>query len=125
MNAIQYYIIDGFIKDNKPLEHEPIPSEDGDADHHGETSDGRPRPLTGDGEMDGEFESEDEVTKVKESSIKDPPFDTTLVAKDDDYDSDHDGEESPSTAQSGSGSIGKEEELSLLKKDSKKHGKKK
>ncbi|KAL6714643.1 hypothetical protein ACLMJK_008068 [Lecanora helva] len=30
MNAIQYYIIDSFIKDQKPADHEPIPSEDGD-----------------------------------------------------------------------------------------------
>ena len=30
MNALQYYIIDGFIKDQKPPDHEPIPSEDGD-----------------------------------------------------------------------------------------------
>ncbi|KAL9129643.1 MAG: hypothetical protein Q9217_001961 [Psora testacea] len=28
MNAIQYYIIDGFIKDQKPSDHEPIPSTD-------------------------------------------------------------------------------------------------
>jgi len=30
MNAIQYYIIDGFIKDQQPGEHEPIPSDDGE-----------------------------------------------------------------------------------------------
>ena len=38
MNALQYYIIDSFIKDQKPSDHEPIPSEDGDSediDHHG------------------------------------------------------------------------------------------
>lgn len=28
MNAIQYYIIDSFIKDQKPLDHEPVPSDD-------------------------------------------------------------------------------------------------
>ncbi|KAK0515334.1 hypothetical protein JMJ35_002713 [Cladonia borealis] len=32
MNALQYYIIDSFIKDQKPSDHEPIPSEDGDSD---------------------------------------------------------------------------------------------
>ena len=30
MNALQYYIIDSFIKDQKPPDHEPIPSEDGE-----------------------------------------------------------------------------------------------
>ncbi len=30
MNALQYYIIDSFIKDQKPLDHEAIPSEDED-----------------------------------------------------------------------------------------------
>ena len=29
MNALQYYIIDSFIKGKKPGDHEPIPSEDG------------------------------------------------------------------------------------------------
>ena len=32
MNALQYYIIDSFIKDQKSSEHEPIPSEIGDSD---------------------------------------------------------------------------------------------
>ncbi len=32
MNALQYYIIDSFIKNQKPSDHEPIPSEDGDRD---------------------------------------------------------------------------------------------
>ncbi len=32
MNALQYYIIDSFIKDQKPQDHEPIPSEDGEED---------------------------------------------------------------------------------------------
>lgn len=30
MNALQYYIIDGFIKNQKPSDHEQIPSEDED-----------------------------------------------------------------------------------------------
>ena len=29
MNALQYYIIDSFIKSKKPSDHEPIPSDDG------------------------------------------------------------------------------------------------
>lgn len=32
MNALQYYIIDGFIKNQKPSDHEQIPSEDEDED---------------------------------------------------------------------------------------------
>lgn len=32
MNALQYYIIDSFIKNQKPADHEPIPSEDEDDD---------------------------------------------------------------------------------------------
>ena len=36
MNALQYYIIDGFIKNQQPSEHEPIPSEDGEAEEEEE-----------------------------------------------------------------------------------------
>ena len=49
MNALQYYIIDSFIKDQKPLDHEPIPDEDGeedDIDNDGRT---RRRSLGSDG----------------------------------------------------------------------------
>ena len=38
MNALQYYIIDGFIKDQKPADHDPIPSDDG----HDEDDDSSP-----------------------------------------------------------------------------------
>ena len=37
MNALQYYIIDGFIKDQKPADHEPIPSDDSDEDDEEDT----------------------------------------------------------------------------------------
>ena len=36
MNALQYYIIDSFIKNQKPTDHEPIPGEDGDDDENEE-----------------------------------------------------------------------------------------
>ncbi|KAI9673940.1 MAG: hypothetical protein M1817_002146 [Caeruleum heppii] len=40
MNALQYYIIDGFIKDQRPENgHEQIPSEDEDDDNDGENED--------------------------------------------------------------------------------------
>lgn len=32
MNALQYYIIDSFIKDQKPSDHEPVPTDDGQDD---------------------------------------------------------------------------------------------
>jgi hypothetical protein len=35
MNALQYYIIDGFIKNQKPDEHEAIPSDDSDDEGNG------------------------------------------------------------------------------------------
>ena len=62
MNALQYYIIDSFIKDQKPLDHEPIPDEDGeedDIDHDGRTrrhslgSDGGSGPETTETTKDG------------------------------------------------------------------------
>ena len=59
MNALQYYIIDGFIKDKKPAELEPLPGED---------------PASGPDELrlphsgnawDASFDSEDEVDGLK------------------------------------------------------------
>ena len=40
MNAIQYYIIDSFIKEQKPRDHQPLPSEDGrdSTDDHDDTA---------------------------------------------------------------------------------------
>ena len=41
MNALQYYIIDSFIKDQKPSDHEPVPSEDEDESDHDQGRRGR------------------------------------------------------------------------------------
>lgn len=44
MNAVQYYIIDSFIKNQKPTDHEPIPSEEGaDDEDDDEGGNGRAR----------------------------------------------------------------------------------
>ena len=54
MNALQYYIIDNFIKDQKPPDHEPIPSEDGEG---GDSDEEQHRRSLGsyDGEIDDEI----------------------------------------------------------------------
>ena len=65
MNALQYYIIDSFIKDKKPEDHEAIPSEDGSED----TEDGgerRRQRSSRESEDDGELDGVDEVQAVKD-----------------------------------------------------------
>ena len=47
MNALQYYIIDSFIKDQKPSGHEPVPSESGDSDDIDDNSRARRRGSVG------------------------------------------------------------------------------
>ena len=59
MNALQYYIIDSFIKNQKPNDHEPIPDEDEDDLDH----DGRRRGRSIDVVSDSESEDESEVAK--------------------------------------------------------------
>lgn len=66
MNALQYYIIDGFIKDQKPAEHEPIPSED--AEECDEEDDGRSwRRRSRGGEQ---YDSDDEDTTKHGETVK-------------------------------------------------------
>lgn len=43
MNAIQYYIIDSFIKDQEPFEHDAVPSEDADGDEDDDDDEVRDR----------------------------------------------------------------------------------
>ena len=67
MNALQYYIIDSFIKDQKPADHEPIPSDDGE-DEDGETdSRHRRRRSRGGAER---YDSEDEDTTKNGETVK-------------------------------------------------------
>lgn len=65
MNALQYYIIDGFIKDQKPTgHHELIPNDDADDDGAG-SDDGVRRRLSRsqDGAADADLDVGDEVDK--------------------------------------------------------------
>ena len=95
MNALQYYIIDSFIKGQKPSEHEPIPSEVGDSDDIDD--DGRAR-RRGSNSSDGRGDSP-EVTETSKdgSEIKvaspDPRKDSRKL---DEYDPAVDGEGSGS-----------------------------
>ena len=49
MNALQYYIIDSFIKNQKPSDHEPIPNEDRDEDDSEDDGRARRRSIGSDG----------------------------------------------------------------------------
>lgn len=68
MNALQYYIIDSFIKDQKRPEHEPIPSEDGQDDDMEESGD-EAEELE-DGEEEAALIKRDAVVKAKEKEAK-------------------------------------------------------
>jgi hypothetical protein len=99
MNALQYYIIDSFIKNQKPSDHEPVPSEDEDDTDHDETRRGRSFDGASDG--DGNSDSEDEAgaTKkaetVKTSSLKEDGTSPKEEPKKlDEYDPDLDGSRS-------------------------------
>jgi len=78
MNAIQYYIIDSFIKDQKPLDHEPVPSEDEDEGDVDEDGRARRRRSEG-GDLDGVDESEagyeasKNIPEVKTTEDEDRP----------------------------------------------------
>lgn len=95
MNALQYYIIDSFIKNQKPSDHEPIPSEDEDDTDHDETRRGR----SFDGASDGDSADEAGATKkaetVKTSGLKEEdPSSKEEPKKLDEYDPDLDGSRS-------------------------------
>ena len=64
MNAIQYYIIDSFIKNPKPTDHEQIPSEDGDDEDIDEHGNFRPRrSQSQESDMDEALNIEDDSTR--------------------------------------------------------------
>ena len=63
MNAMQYYIIDGFIKNKKPAEHEPLPGED-----EGSEREELAHPPHSSNAWDASFDSEDEVDGLKRGS---------------------------------------------------------
>ena len=72
MNAIQYYIIDSFIKGQKPSDHESLPSEDGESAD--DEDDGRYRRRSSVG-PEGPITTP-EVTESS-SELKDPENDST------------------------------------------------
>ena len=118
MNALQYYIIDGFIKDQKPSDHEPIPSEDGEVDGDGDNA-------INDQNRDEAFSSGDEADAIKKSSrrgSKTPSAQKVTKLKVDpkkldEYNPELDGETSPVDTGSGSSSIDKDVDKSLLAKE--------
>lgn len=97
MNALQYYIIDSFIKDQKPSGHDSISSEDGDGDNIDEHDPTRRRHSRGGGQ-DGahdtgaEEESTKDGTSIKVSEGKDEPKLKVEPKKLDEYDPAVDGE---------------------------------
>ena len=78
MNALQYYIIDSFIKDQKPSDHERIPNEDGDGDsihEDGRTRRWHSRGVNSDSSHHSEAENEStkDDTAIMVSEGKDKP----------------------------------------------------
>ena len=95
MNALQYYIIDSFIKDQKPADHEAIPDEDGDESENG--GHGRSRSSGGHDGADSNDVNErtaKDGTEVKVHEDKDRPRLRVDPKKIDEYDPMTDGERS-------------------------------
>jgi len=73
MNAIQYYIIDGFIKDQKPSDHEPIPSDDGEEnDDEGDRRTRRRRSEESEQRMDRAYDSDEDDTAKDPKNVEAP-----------------------------------------------------
>jgi hypothetical protein len=116
MNATQYYIIDSFIKNQKPGEHEELAGEDGDSDDGTDDSDPFDDPTAGSVE---DLDSDDEDKLPKKEAVD---IDQSLPAggrknsalKDlHNYDPQFDGESSPTVV----GSASNSEREQLLGKD--------
>ncbi|KAL9119105.1 MAG: hypothetical protein Q9187_004343 [Circinaria calcarea] len=112
MNALQYYIIDGFIKNQKPSDHEPIPGGDGEPDDY---VDGHVAPPGRDDwdAVAGSGDDEAEIVK-KHGTRKSSSKKATGLKVDpkqlDEYDPNRDGEDSPTVASSGSNDLSKKED---------------
>lgn len=122
MNAIQYYIIDGFIKNQAPSDHEPIPSVDGD----GEDEDHVRQQQEEDWDLS--FEGQEERPDPKVHSRNGSKVDRITKLKVDpnkldEYNPDRDGDSSPTVVGSGSNSLGKHEDESLLENGGRSQGK--
>ena len=97
MNALQYYIIDGFIKNQKPSDHEQIPSED-------ENEDAAEEWREPDADYNSASEDDELVNKALKPEAKPPSKNT------DEYDPLKDGERSGGGSSSRGGGGGGEEE---------------
>jgi len=110
MNATQYYIIDSFIKNQKPGEHEELAGEDSDSDDDTDGSDPFDDP-TAESIEDLDSDDEDELPKKEAVDIK---ANVPAVIKDGrrssalrdlhHYDPQFDGESSPTVVGSASNS---------------------
>ncbi len=119
MNATQYYIIDSFIKNQKPGEHEELAGEDGDSDDGSDDSDPFDDP-TAESVDDLDEDDEDELPKQEAVEIKP---NTSAEVRDGrrssslkdrhNYDPQFDGESSPTMV----GSASNSEREQLLGKD--------
>ena len=103
MNALQYYIIDSFIKDQKPSDHEPIPSEDEDDADNGHGRQGHSIDQASDDESEDEAEAtkKAKTDKTSKSGVEDVNL-KGEPKKLDEYDPDRDGSRSVGSS-SGSG----------------------
>ncbi|TGO56300.1 hypothetical protein BOTNAR_0226g00130 [Botryotinia narcissicola] len=116
MNATQYYIIDSFIKNQKP-DHELIPDEDSDSDLEGR--DGRYADPSGSSdEIQSEGEEDDEVlAKAHKNTRPETPRNKRagLRSGNKDYDPLYDGESSPTVVGSTSSRPGDDSDSTTKK----------
>lgn len=122
MNALQYYIIDSFIKDQKPSDHEPSPSGDGDEDsidEHGRTRRRHSRGEDDDGAHDTDAGSETmkDGAEIKVPEGKDKPKLKAEPKKLDEYDPAIDGEGSGSSGEPESSPSPSEEAKAKAQRD--------
>lgn len=110
MNAIQYYIIDTFIKKQQPTDHEPIPSDDGQADGDGEEA--HQGPLL-DGRDSDDILDIDEEGEARKELLAKGAADRTNVKE---YNPDKDSEISSTAVGSGSNSTSIDERAPLSPK---------
>ena len=102
MNALQYYIIDGFIKNQQPDDHEQVPSDPGEDDQDNEERRRLRRSGDDDDRQDEEEDDDDELIKTNGVLDKQPATDrvTRLKVepqKMDEYDPSTDGERNGSS----------------------------
>jgi hypothetical protein len=121
MNATQYYIIDSFIKNQKPDDHEPLPTEDTHSEDGDRGNDTAPfidptRGINNDSVAD----DEDEVAKKESVDVKRPKKHAKKGSKSNpglkvrhSYDPQYDGESSPTVV----GSASNSERVQLLGSD--------